>query len=136
MVNTKEAVPVPQEMTEVLNWMDCWGRNIDTGWYWFVIQRISQWCHGGEAISEKLVKKICIMYRVREQLTFHFRDEPHLAIQFITMWLDWFEVDYEYGEACPFDMEWNLPKSNHFFHLSLRSFHYVRSLLDAFNAAN
>ncbi len=62
----KKAQPVPAFMSNILDWMYCWGRAIDVNWYNSVVDWLHFLLHHGIHLSDRLVLRDCVEYRMRK----------------------------------------------------------------------
>ena len=126
LIDTMGGLPVPQEMDNVLNCMDIWGRGTDQEWYFRVVERLATWLEEGVPRSEKTIKQVCLFLKIDKGLTALYGNQSPVVNQILNAWIDWFNTDYYYSGGQQGGQ--HFANSNDFFYLSLRSFHYVQSL--------
>jgi hypothetical protein len=111
----KKAQPVPAKMGEILDWMYCWGRGIDVRWYSHVVDWFQFLLHNGIHLSDKMVLKDCVEYRIRTMVSTRGL-ELHSTV---ALWHAFFEDQYDLGVT-------------HFYDLSVRSMQWVEGLVPVF----
>jgi hypothetical protein len=107
----KKAQPVPAVMSIILDWMYCWGRGQDVSWYSQVVDWLHFLLYHGIQLSDKLVLRDCVEYRMRKLIVERGQDLNTIIPLF-----------HEY-----FDEEYYEKGVKDFYELALRSINWFRN---------
>ena len=98
LIVTKQALPVPPVVGEVLEVMECWGKALDGLWYNRVVDYLAYLCYNGFELNKQTILHHAIEFKVHLMLQ-HLEDDD---VRFDTVMEDfneWFEYTYHYGST-------------------------------------
>jgi hypothetical protein len=117
LILTKEAVPLTEELDDIMDCMECWGRGLNQCWYFKVVDCLGRILNQGPKVPKALVLKQCIKYRVEDILS-----------EF------WNSVDAPYTDVADFETYFDsLDISSGFFDLANKSIQHTHSRLEVGN---
>lgn len=119
LIISKEALPIPSDISEILDVMECWGKGYDLQWHNLAIDYVGYLCSNGfELNRESIVHHVIeIGMRVVVQRR-QRRGSNHLPFNMaMEEWEAFFDEQYKYG------------KSRRFIDLARASFRYMQALI-------
>lgn len=106
LIVTKDAMPVPPEMLEILDWMHCWGRGPDVNW----CAKVVDWLHlllvSKIHLTNRMVPlRDCVEFRVRHMLReMGLERNPFLWGNMVHSWHQFFETQCDAGNTSFYDL--------------------------------
>ena len=98
LIMTKQAYPVPPDMSEIMDVMHVWGKRYDEVWCKRVYDYCAHLCTERYDIGRKLLFHHCLEFMVDLMLTKHFGHIPFCEIHaFMECWEECFQDEYTYG---------------------------------------
>lgn len=114
LIVSKEALPVPPAMCDILDLMHCWGRDRDPVWHVKVVDWLCFLLVSKNHLPDQMALRDCVKCRIRS-IILEMGDEitPFVSNNMIAMWRQFFDNQCKKGNT-------------HFFHLAINSFHFVK----------
>ena len=98
LIITKQAWPLTTEMDEIIDYMECWGRQQDPVWYSQVVDWVAYICREGIKRDHAGLLYDCIALRVRRMLYLHLGSvTSRTARRLFTRWREYFFREYANG---------------------------------------
>ena len=121
LVMTQQAWPLPAEMGEIVDYMECWGRSEDSVWYHNVVDWIAFICSEGIKRDHLGLLYDCVALRVRRLIEQHMGTRmTQRTRRLFQQWREYFFSQYENG-------------STKFVTLKRASIAFVRGAMSNFN---
>jgi hypothetical protein len=97
LIISKEALPVPHHLDEILTFMERWGRGEDPVWYRQVVDWIGFVCNAGIRRNYMGIAYDCVALKVRRMLYLHYGlGSTELTRTIFTGWKTFFFYQFEY----------------------------------------
>jgi hypothetical protein len=91
MIVHKKAQPATPLVSIILDWMYCWGRGQDVNWFCQVVDWLHFLLYHGIHLSDKLVLRDCVEYRIRKMILERGQD----VNTSIASWHQFFDEQYD-----------------------------------------
>ena len=100
LIITKQALPVPKEMSMILDLMEYWGREIDSEWYYRVIDYCAFVALEKHNLSYENLLHHCLEFKVDLMLVASVGYLPYDATQhFLEEWATFYHGIFLYGSS-------------------------------------
>ena len=100
LVMTQQAWPLPAEMSEIIDYMECWGKGEDVVWYQNVVDWIAFICREGIKRDRLGLLYDCVAMRVRRLVEQQFGvTTTQLTRRILQQWREYFFSQYENGST-------------------------------------
>ena len=95
LIMTKEARPLPLEMSRIMDDMYVWGRNRSYNWYSGVMDLMHAWLYRAMDVPNKLMVRSCLALEIKSLIYTNFAVYSNVAITLYNNWHTWFDNDYK-----------------------------------------
>lgn len=120
LIATRQAIPLTPDMDEVMECMDCWGRNVNHVWYELTLNVLEEYLLRDEGVKRELLFLHVILIRIRGVVNRY--DFPVATKEgLINEWMEFYGNLYDYT-------------TKDFYELALRSFQFIRAKITHLNS--
>jgi hypothetical protein len=97
LILSERGVPLPPELSAIMDSMHWWGRNKSNEWYDDVVYMLAQALnHDIEEDRKELVRAL-VSFQVKAEINVYFAVDSIVADLLWINWIQWFNATYEYG---------------------------------------
>lgn len=117
LVYSKQGIPLTEDMSEIMDWIDGWGRDISHFWYQETMDLFSIYFSLKERVTKKELLYEVIAIRIREQIHQAYTLTLFVGWTTFNSWRDWFDSEFD--------------ENPDFFHLAYNSMRFIKQQTDA-----
>ena len=77
---TKQAVPLPAVMGEIVDALECWGKALDSGWYHNSIEYLAYLVNNGFEFNRETLFHHIMQFKVDKMINEHSTDVPYETV--------------------------------------------------------